>query len=177
MATTNEITTSEMTLSYEVRAIGPDVLEQLRRRDDAGSVPRTVADTDGGSPLRCCLHLSVPGEEVALVSYAPVRRWARDAGADPGPYDEVGPVFIHPKLCGGPDGTGYPAALAGTRRVLRAYSADGRIRSGRLAEAREVKDPVAAGLILREIFTDPDVAVVHARAVEFGCFTFEIRRA
>lgn len=177
MATTSEITTDETALGYEVRAIGPEALGELRRRDDAGGVPQIMADTDGGSPLRCCLRLSVPGEEVALVSYAPVRRWAKDAGADPGPYDEVGPVFIHPKPCGGPDGTGYPAALAGTRRVLRAYSADGRIRGGRLAEAGEVQDPVAAGLILREVFADPDVAVVHARAVEFGCFTFEIRRA
>jgi len=24
--------------------------------------------------------------------------------------------------------------------------------------------------------SDPQVAVVHARAVEFGCFTFEVRR-
>jgi hypothetical protein len=174
---TSEITTNEMTLGYEVRGIGPDVLDQLRSRDDAGNVPRIMADAAGGSPLRCCLRLSRPGEEVALVAYAPVRRWARDAGADPGPYDEVGPVFIHPTSCGGADGAGYPAALAGSRRVLRAYSADGRIRSGRLAQAREVKDPVAAGLLLREIFADPDVAVVHARAVEFGCFTFEIRRA
>ena len=29
---------------------------------------------------------------------------------------------------------------------------------------------------LAELFADPGVAFVHARAVEFGCFTFEIRR-
>lgn len=168
--------THEIALGYEVRAIGPDVLDQLRQHDDAGNAARIMTDADGGSPLRCCLRLSLPGEEVALVSYAPVRRWARQVGADPGPYDEVGPIFIHPRPCGGQDGTGYPAAIAGTRRMLRAYSADGRIRSARLAERNEVSDPVAAGSILREIFADPEVAVVHARAVEFGCFTFEIRR-
>jgi hypothetical protein len=27
------------------------------------------------------------------------------------------------------------------------------------------------------MFADPAVALVHARAVEFGCFTFEARRA
>lgn len=169
-------TTSEIKLGYEVRAIGPDVLSQLRHRDDAGHAPRIMTDPDGGSPLRCCLRLSLPGEQVALVSYAPVRRWADQVGADLGPYDEVGPVFIHPQPCSGPDGTGYPSALAGSRRVLRAYSADGRIRSGRLADQHEVSDAATAGLILREIFADPEVAVVHARAVEFGCFTFEIRR-
>jgi hypothetical protein len=27
------------------------------------------------------------------------------------------------------------------------------------------------------MFADPRVALVHARALEFGCFTFEVRRA
>ena len=35
----------------------------------------------------------------------------------------------------------------------------------------------AAEQALAELFEDPDVAFVHARAVEFGCFTFEVRRA
>ncbi|HXP19278.1 MAG TPA: DUF1203 domain-containing protein [Streptosporangiaceae bacterium] len=170
-------TTTEVTLGYQVRAIEPDVLGELRQHDDAGRAPRIMTDPDGGSPLRCCLRLSRAGERVGLVSYAPLRRWARRTGADPGPYDEVGPVFIHPGPCSGPDGTGYPAALAGSRRVLRAYSADGRIRGGRLAEPHEVSDAVTAGLVFQEMFADAEVAVVHARAVEFGCFTFEIRRS
>lgn len=170
-------TTSETTRTYQVRAIEPDVLSQLRQRDDAGHAPRILTDAGGGSPLRCCLRRSVAAERVALVSYAPLRRWARETGADPGPYDEVGPVFIHPDPCAGPDGTGYPAAFAGSRRVLRAYSADGRILAGRLAEPDEVSDPTSAGALLRQIFADPDVALVHARAVDFGCFTFEIRRS
>ena len=50
-------------------------------------------------PIRCCLGRSRPYETIALVSYAPLRRWARETGARPGPYDEVGPVFIHPEEC------------------------------------------------------------------------------
>lgn len=114
---------------------------------------------------------------MALVSYAPLRRWARQTGADPGPYDEVGPVFIHPRPCDGPAGTGYPQELAGSRRVFRAYRADGTIRGGRLVEPHQVADQGAAAEMIGEIFADPEVAVVHARAVEFGCFTFEIARA
>jgi len=30
--------------------------------------------------------------------------------------------------------------------------------------------------LLADIFTDPLVALVHVRAVEFGCFLFEVRR-
>ena len=168
--------TTEMTQSYQVRAIEPGALAQLRRRDDAGHAPRIMTDEAGGSPLRCCLRPSRPGERVALVAYAPLCRWAQETGADPGPYDEVGPVFIHPEPCAGPDGTGYPAALSGSRRVLRAYSAGGRILGGRLAGADELRDPQSADAVLTGMFADPDVALVHARAVEFGCFTFEIRR-
>jgi Protein of unknown function (DUF1203) len=161
---------------FEVRAIDEVVVSQLRVTDDAGNPPRLVTDSDGGSPLRCCLRRSEPGEQIALVSYAPLRRWARQTGADPGPYDEVGPVFVHPGRCDGCQDDGYPAEFAGSPRMLRAYTADGRILRGRLAEPGEVRDRQTADALLAEIFADPEVALVHARAVDFGCFTFEVRR-
>jgi len=168
--------TQQATRSFEVLAIDSAVLAGLRTLDDAGQTPRVVVDAEGGAPLRCCLRASRPGESVALASYAPLRRWAARTGADPGPYDEVGPVFIHSGECGGPDGTDYPAAFTGSRRVLRGYSSAGRILGGRLVEPDEVRDPAAPGSVPAEIFADQRVALVHARAVEFGCFTFDIRR-
>jgi uncharacterized protein DUF1203 len=163
--------------AFRIRAISPDVLSELRERDDAGRPPRPVTDEAGGSPLRCCLRRSLPGERIALVSYAPLHRWARETAADPGPYDETGPVFIHPEPCEGPPpGPGYPAALAGTSKVFRAYSADGRILGGRLVGADQTAGPAVAGAVLSQMFEDPAVALVHVRAVEFGCFTFEARR-
>ena len=169
--------TREMTLTYQVKAIEPDALSQLRQRDDAGHLPRIMTD-DGGSPLRCCLRPTRPGERVALVSYAPLRRWARqDPGADPGPYDEVGPVFIHPEPCGGPEQAGFPASLARTHRVLRAYSADGRILGGELMEPDPADPVTSAEAVLTALFSQPEVAFVHLRAVEYGCFLFEVRRS
>jgi hypothetical protein len=162
---------------YEIRAIAPDVLAELRERDDAGASPRLLVDEEGGSPLRCCLRQSNPGERVALVSYAPLRRWARQTGADPGPYEETGPVFIHPEPCSGPASAGYPEALAGPAKVFRCYTADGRILRGRLFGVGEPSDASSAGSVLAGIFDDPAVALVHIRAVEFGCFTFEARRS
>jgi len=122
-------TVTHKTTDYEVRPIAAEVLAELRARDDAGNPAVRLIDADGGAPLRCCLRPVLPGERVALVSYAPLRRWARETGAEPGPYDEVGPVFIHDEACGGSATAGYP-----------------------------------------------QVALVHARALEFGCFTFEVRR-
>lgn len=160
-----------MTTAFGATPIAPHVLEQLREQDDAGRAPQLVPDPRGGTPLRCCLRLSRPGEELALLSYAPLRRWAAARGTDPGAYDETGPVFVHPTRCPGYDGEGWPPDLRGSARVLRGYSATGRIARAVRVPARGRFDDVAA-----ELLADPGVAVVHVRAVEHGCFTFSLER-
>ncbi|MGP3938151.1 MULTISPECIES: DUF1203 domain-containing protein [Streptomyces] len=162
-----------MSENYEMRAIAPEVLKQLRITDDAGNPPRVVVeDEEGGNPMRCCLGRSRPHETVLLVSYAPLHRWAQETGATPGPYDEVGPVFIHPEECDGWTGPGIAEGIRGERRVLRAYSAEGSILGGRLLNGGE--PTIEEGLA--ELYADPRVAAVHVRAVEFGCFLAETRR-
>ncbi|GAB3555335.1 hypothetical protein GCM10027444_32620 [Actinopolyspora lacussalsi] len=109
-----------------------------------------------------------------LVSYAPLHRWAAATGAVPGAYDEIGPVFIHAEPCRGPESATWPEELRGERRVLRVYDVDGRILSGRLLDSPErtwFSESVAA-----ELLADSGAALVHVRAVEFGCFLFEVRR-
>ncbi|WP_150254669.1 DUF1203 domain-containing protein [Nocardiopsis deserti] len=165
-----------MTTTHEARPIEAHVLGRLREQDDAGLARTPRTDHEGGSPLRCCLRPSEPGERIVLVSYAPLRRWAERTGADPGPYDECGPVFVHAGECGGPShATGYPVALHGPRRVLRAYDSRGRILGGRLVELPHARAAEVDG-ILGEVLSDPEVALVHVRAVEFGCFMVEVRR-
>jgi hypothetical protein len=159
-------------MTFCVSAIPPRVVTELLVRDDAGRLPQLLTEDEGGSPLRCCLRLSRAGEQVALVSYAPLRRWAAENGVDPGAYDETGPVFVHAEPCGGRSETGWPEDLKGAPRMLRAYSAAGRIL--RAVQLPPDGDPEAA---LDRLLSDPAVAVVHARAVEFGCFTFAVARA
>ncbi|MFI1012988.1 DUF1203 domain-containing protein [Streptomyces sp. NPDC020965] len=169
------------TVKYRPRPIDPGTLERLRALDDAGrpSVPST--DPEGGAPLRCCLRRSRAGESIALVSYAPLRRWAAGRGVDPGAYDEQGPVFIHATECGGPEPVAdYPFARPGVLRTLRRYGADGRILGGRLLELPEGAAGEGVGeafdAALDEAFAAPEVMQVHVRAVEYGCFLFEVRR-
>ncbi|NGO67192.1 DUF1203 domain-containing protein [Streptomyces boncukensis] len=169
--------------AYRPRPIPPAALRELRETDDSGRPCRPyTAREDGvplpsvGSPLRCCLRAIEPGERVALVSYAPLRRWAAETGAEPGAYGESGPVFIHAAECAGPPATGgYPFARPGALRVLRRYSDQGRIVGGRLFE---IPEEAASGFDqgFDEAFADPEVALVHVRAVEYGCFQFEVRR-
>ncbi|MEU8526124.1 MULTISPECIES: DUF1203 domain-containing protein [Streptomyces] len=161
---------------YTARAVEPAALAELRTDDDAGRpcVPYTA--TEGGEPLRCCLRLAGPGERIALVSYAPLRRWAAGTGAEPGAYDEQGPVFVHAEECEGPqDSDAYPFARPGALRTLRRYDARGRIVGGRLLEIPETASE-GFDKAFAEAFADPDVALVHVRAVEYGCFHFEVRR-
>lgn len=161
-------------VTYEIRALAPEVAKQLRVRDDAGNPPRMVVeDEEGNSPLRCCLGRSRPGETIALVSYAPLRRWAEETGAEPGPYDEQGPVFLHAEECDGWIGPGFPTGMWGDHRVLRAYSAKGGILGGRLLTGGGQR---ACEEALAELYADPEVAVVHVRCVEYGCFVAETRR-
>lgn len=162
--------------TYTARPIAPDVLKQLRTTDDAGRPCAPYVDEEGGAPLRCCLRPVRPGERVALVSYAPLRRWAADTGAEPGAYDEQGPVFIHAEECEGPEpSSAYPFSRPGALRTVRRYDARGRIAGGRLLE---IPETAAEGFdkAFAEAFADPAVALVHVRAVEYGCFHYEVRR-
>ncbi|HET6855684.1 MAG TPA: DUF1203 domain-containing protein [Streptomyces sp.] len=165
-----------MTTTYGARPITPSALKQLRETDDAGRPCTPYTDSEGGAPLRCCLRLSAVGERIALVSYAPLRRWAAEHWAKPGAYDEQGPVFIHAEECKGPETDhGYPFARSGALRTLRRYTADGHITGGRVLE---IPEDTTAGFdaAFAEAFADPEVALVHVRAVEYGCFHFEVRR-
>jgi hypothetical protein len=162
-----------VTKTFTVHAIAPDVVAALRVRDDAGRAPQPFEDSDGDSPLRCCDRLGRPGEGVVLASYSPLHRWARAQGVDPGPYDETGPVFLHAEPCDGPAHDGFPDDYRGLPRVLRAYDADGRIVGGRVIADGD-QHPERA---IDEVFADPQVAFVHARALVAGCLTFAIERA
>lgn len=162
--------------TYAPRPIDPAALKQLRATDDAGRPCVPFTATEDGDPLRCCLRPVTTGERVALVSYAPLRRWAAETWAKPGAYDEQGPVFIHAEECEGPGPSpAYPFARTGTLRTLRRYDLEGRIVGGRLLE---IPETAAEGFdaAFAEAFADPRVALVHVRAVEYGCFQFEVRR-
>ncbi|OKI05371.1 hypothetical protein A6A06_07745 [Streptomyces sp. CB02923] len=171
--------------TYTPLPIPAAALKELRESDDsgrdmepfaAGSVSDRVDSV--GSPLRCCLRAVVEGERIALVSYAPLRRWAQERWARPGAYDECGPVFIHAEECGGPDAAGragYPFARPGALRTLRRYNADGHIVGGRCFEIPADAD-AGFDAAFAEAFAQPGVELVHVRALEYGCFHFEVRR-
>lgn len=98
-------------------------------------------------------------------------------GARPGAYDEAGPVFIHADPCEAPsaDAGTHPFARPGALRTIRRYDARGHIVGGTFPVLPE---DATAGFerVLDEAFPAPEVALVHVRALEYGCFLFEVRR-
>jgi hypothetical protein len=147
--------------------IPPAELRQIRAAgvDQAGNRLTVQADATGGSPLRCCLRESDPGERLLLIAYTPP--------GTRGAYAERGPVFIHAEPCTGyltPDR--YPPGLSHRQQVVRAYDRDGRIADGVL-----VNDGEHALAVIGELLGRADVALVHLRNVGYGCYNFAVRRS
>lgn len=151
---------------FRFEPIRPATLDEIRAAgvDEAGNPLTMQTDAEGGSPLRCCLRETVPGEHVLLIAYTPP--------GGRGGYAERGPVFIHAQRCDGyrtPDV--YPPALRDWQQVVRAYDRDGRIAGGVLVEDGEHAIPV-----IREMLARPEVTLVQLRNVGYGCYNFAVRR-
>src|SRR5215472_15756512 len=141
-------------------------LQQIRAAgvDEAGNRLTVQVDTNGGSPLRCCLRESAPGERVLLIAYTPP--------GTRGAYAERGPVFIHAEPCAGYlTPSRYPPGLSHRLQVVRGYDRNGRIVGGIM-----VNDGEHAMTVIRELLARPDVSLVHLRNVGYGCYNFAVRR-
>jgi hypothetical protein len=153
-----------MTTTFRIEAIPPATLSQIRSagRDEAGNPLRVRVDDEGGSPLRCCLRDTVPGERVFLIAYTPP--------GVAGPYAERGPVFVHEAACVGyPDVHHYPAGLGHRRQIVRGYD-----HSGNMATATVVADGQEAEQELASVLGRPDIHVAHVRNVAAGCYNFAV---
>lgn len=146
--------------------IPPAELQRIRAAgtDEAGNRLTEQTDSAGGSPLRCCLRESEPGERLLLIAYTPP--------GTRGAYAERGPVFIHAQPCPGYLTPGrYPPGLSHRQQVVRAYDQEGRIADGVL-----VNDGTQAMAVIRQLLARPGVELVHLRNVGYGCYNFAVRR-
>lgn len=151
--------------SYTVAAIPPADLDRIRSAgsDDFGNpLVVRIADSDSGTPLRCCLRNAAAGEAYVLIAYQPSRIG--------GPYAEVGPVFVHADACAGWSGPGYPPGNVHRSQLLRAYDADGNQVDNVIADPGQSDDEI------RTLLMRPEVAFLHSRNVLAGCFMFAVTR-
>jgi hypothetical protein len=156
--------------AFRVYPIPPATLAEIRLagRDRSGNELVPIVD-DGGSPLRCCLRRSTPGEVIYLIAYSPFTR--------PGPYAETGPVFVHASACPGyTENDVYPDGYRDwPPMIFRPYRYDPRLDCDVIAyDAIKMGDGVVGESLIASIFTDPTINFIHTRNVNAGCFMFTI---
>jgi hypothetical protein len=161
-------------IAFRVDAIAPGALAEIRLagHDRLGNELIPIFDADGGSPLRCCLRRSTPGEELYLIAYRPFGR--------PGPYAEVGPVFVHASPCPGyRENDVYPAGYRDwPTMVFRPYRHHAELNCDSIAyDAIQMGDGGTAETLIGAILADPTINFIHTRNVYAGCFMFSITRA
>jgi Protein of unknown function (DUF1203) len=168
------ITKALASIAFRVRAIPSSTLAEIRLagHDRFGNELRPIVDADGGSPLRCCLRPSTPGETLYLIAHRPFAR--------PGPYAEAGPVFVHAGACPGyRENDAYPAGYRDwPPMVFRPYRHDAELNCDAIAyDAIQIGGGDTAETLIRRIFADPTITFIHTRNVHAGCFMFSITRA
>src|SRR5205823_3658084 len=152
------------TLNFQIVPLAGEVAETARRAASAGAPDHSVvvADSSNGFPCRHCLRWAQPGERVILFPYAAI---------PPGhPYSESGPIFVHAEPCERYEASGeYPADFR-KGRAFRAYNANYNMIEAEIVNGSE---PEA---VIEKLLENPETALVHARSVTRGCYTFAIER-
>ncbi|MFZ2012859.1 MAG: DUF1203 domain-containing protein [Nocardioides sp.] len=156
------MTTTRQTLT--VHAVDAERLAAIRQAgvDEHGNAFTPYAASGSGEPLRCCLRFARPGEEIALISWAPFTEIS--------PWREVGPVFVHGGPCAGPNSTAVPDGLSRGPLLLRTYRADGSMDydHNTLVGVEDVEP------MLEDLLAKPEVATVHVRTVLPQCFLYAV---
>jgi hypothetical protein len=157
--------TISTTTALTVHAIDRRRLESVREAgtDGHGNLVVPFAASGSGEPLRCCLRFARPGEQIALISYAPFQH--------PSVWTEVGPVYVHAERCDGYD-AGLPSELRRGPLLLRTYAADDTMTY----EHNTLVGDGDIEAVLDDLLTRPGVATVHVRTVRPQCFLYAVTR-
>ena len=155
-------------MTIQFVGLASETVTNIRRtRRDAYDLPVETARSDGGGiPCRHCLRETPAGQDYLILAHKPF------AGTNA--YTETGPIFLCADACEshlpGPD---LPPMLASASYIVRAYSADERIRygSGRVTPTSEIAAYAA------ELLEDPMTAFVDVRSAANNCFQCRIVRA
>lgn len=150
---------------YNIVPLPTELVDRWRARgvDDYGNtLAPVVADAPNAFPCRHCLRDAMPGEPMLLAAHSPF--------ALPGPYKEVGPVFVHATPCARWRDDGVPPQLRRRLLALRGYD-----RAQTMIDATVV-DGAALEPELERVLARGDVDFVHVRFAKPGCFACRIDR-
>ncbi len=138
---------------------------RTRRRDAFGQPIEVFPTEDPEMPCRHCLNEIGLEKEVLVLSHRPFPQ--------PGPYSEVGPIFICDSVCTRFEtAEEIPPVIATRKVVLRGYTARDRINYG----SAELVEGRGAAPVIRRLLADPENAYLHVRTALNGCFLARVER-
>jgi Protein of unknown function (DUF1203) len=152
--------------SYRVVAVGDRIADAVRKtlRSPGYGHPAHTEVATGYGPCRQCLRtFSVGTDRRILFTY--------DAFYGKEALPLPGPVFIHEDHCERyPEDAGFPVDMLSHRLTLNAYSGGRRLVS---------QSYVSNGLVeprIQQLLQDREVAYIHVRDTDAGCYDFRIER-
>ena len=152
--------------SYRVVAIADRIADAVRRtlRSPGYGHPAHAEVATGYGPCRQCLKTFAIGDERRIL-------FTYDSFHGRESFPLPGPVFIHEQNCDRyPEDGGFPADMLAHRLTLNAYA------TGRGLVAQRY---VSSGVIepeLQRLLEDREVAYIHVRDTDAGCYDFSIER-
>jgi hypothetical protein len=151
--------------NFIVTSLPTEVAEAARHAAQNGRPDHAivVAESARSLPCRHCLRSASVGERMVLFPFASI-----PAGHT---YSESGPIFVHADCCERYAAVEeYPAEFR-EGRVIRAYNSHQEIVGAKVVEGTPAEE------IITQFLEKEEVAFLHVRSVDYGCFTFRVDRA
>ncbi|HEY0596782.1 DUF1203 domain-containing protein [Sphingopyxis sp.] len=153
-------------MTYSIEGLSPEKFAPLFALDDAGlaaiNARRLTATADRGFPCRVSLEDAKAGEELILLHHT-----SHDVAT---PYRSAYAIYIRPHVTAARYRDEVPPVFAGRSLALRAFDADGMLRTARLA------GPGEADGAIRDLFADDAISYIDAHNAAHGCFAARIER-
>ncbi|HEX3534473.1 MAG TPA: DUF1203 domain-containing protein [Gemmatimonadaceae bacterium] len=152
--------------SYRVVAVEARIAEAVRTtlRSPGYGHPAHAELATGFGPCRQCLKGFEVGKERRIL-------FTYDAFYGKEELPLPGPVFIHEQDCEQyPEDAGFPVDMLSRRLTLNAYA------SGRRLVSQSYVSNGAVQQQIQQLLEDRDVAYIHVRDTEAGCYDFRVER-
>jgi len=150
-----------------VTPLNPDFIAHIRAGgpDATGQPAERAISTGTGTPCRACMRNVAAGEPYLLCAARPFNTLNA--------YTECGPIFLCADECPPWCDAGIPPSLTESPTyILRGYDHEDRIVGG--TGGVIAKDAITARA--QDLFTQTEVAYIHARSASNNCFLAKIER-
>jgi len=157
--------------TFKVLPIKNEIAQEIREKmvdQNVNQLSVSIAVENSYGPCRSCLRQFKTGERRIVFSYSP--------NPIANPYNETGPIYIHADECEPyKDADVFPPEVENGRikfpLAFRAYNKNGMMIDGLLPNGERPGETIEA------LFENENIAFVHVRNRQVGCFIAHVDRA